>query len=105
MNRKKANILKREYILPSNSLNLPGRVRTPDTILTDTDQILLMSNERFTVPELLFRPSDIGMNQGGIAEAVADSIESLPEDVRGMFWANVGLIGGNVKFEGFEERL
>ena len=27
---------------------------------SDSDQILYMSNERFTVPELIFNPSDIG---------------------------------------------
>jgi len=36
---------------------------------------------------------------------VANSISSLPQDLQGMFWANIGLIGGNVKFEGFGRRL
>lgn len=27
---------------------------------SDSDQILYMSNERFSVPELIFHPSDIG---------------------------------------------
>ena len=35
-------------------------MRHPDDIITETDQLLVMSNERFTVPELLFRPDDIG---------------------------------------------
>lgn len=33
------------------------------------------------------------------------SISKLPSDLQGMFWANIGLIGGNTKFSGFRERL
>ena len=56
----KNNPIVQEYILPDLSTNRSGRVRQPDDIV-DTDQILVMNNERFTVPELLFRPDDIGM--------------------------------------------
>lgn len=33
------------------------------------EQILPLNNERFMVPETVFRPSDIGMTQAGITEA------------------------------------
>ena len=33
-------------------------------------QALAMSVERFAIPEVLFRPSDIGLDCGGIAEAI-----------------------------------
>lgn len=33
------------------------------------------------------------------------SISKLPRDLQGMFWSNIGLIGGNTKFIGFRERL
>ena len=33
------------------------------------------------------------------------SISKLPSDLQGMFWSNIGLIGGNTKFKGFRERL
>ena len=29
-----------------------------------------MTNDRFAVPEILFSPSDIGINQAGLAEAI-----------------------------------
>jgi actin-related protein 6 len=64
-----------------------------------------MENERFTIPELLFRPDDIGLEQSGLAATVAASISLLPHDLRGMFWANIGLIGGSTNFPGFYERL
>jgi len=37
-----------------------GSMSYDDPPPSDSDQILYMSNERFTVPELLFNPSDIG---------------------------------------------
>lgn len=91
--------------------------------MTDTDQILMMNNERFTVPELIFRPDDIGMliwyayyyqivmssmqglDQAGLAETIALSISLMPDDLQGMFWSNIGLIGGNTKFPGFRNRM
>jgi actin-related protein 6 len=81
-----------------------------------------MGNERFSVPEVLFRPSYlgssgqrmallcvdkecIGLHQVGLATAIADSIALLPEELQGMFWANIGLVGGSTKFPGFGRRL
>jgi len=51
-----------QYALPDFSLNRPGQLLTPGQVVKDASwQILEMNNERFTVPELLFTPSDIGM--------------------------------------------
>ena len=36
-----------------------------------------METERFSCPEVLFNPSDVGIDQAGIAEATAMSILSL----------------------------
>ncbi|UYV77132.1 ACTR6 [Cordylochernes scorpioides] len=38
-----------------------------------------MNNERFTVPELLFHPSDVGLRQMGISEAVLEVMAATPE--------------------------
>lgn len=38
-----------------------------------------MNNERFCVPEVLFHPSDIGIHEMGIPEAIVHCVESLPE--------------------------
>jgi len=43
------------------------------------EQILRLANERFAVPEMLFHPSDIGLQDMGVPEAIVDSIQSLPE--------------------------
>ncbi|PFH51208.1 hypothetical protein AMATHDRAFT_75070 [Amanita thiersii Skay4041] len=101
----KSNPIVQEYILPDLTTNRSGRIRKPDDILTDHDQILIMNNERFTVPEILFRPDDIGLDQMGLASAISSSIGLLPEELQGLFWANLGLIGGNTKFPNFHSRL
>lgn len=101
----KKNSIVREYVLPNFSINRHGRVRLPNEELLATDQVLHMENERFTIPELLFCPDDIGLEQSGLAATVAASISLLPHDLRGMFWANIGLIGGSTNFPGFYERL
>ena len=69
------------------------------------EQVLKMNSERFAVPELLFQPTALGMKQSGIAHAVAASISKLPQEVQGLFWANITLIGGNANFPGFQDRL
>ena len=56
----KSNPIVQEYILPDFSANRQGRIRRPEDIIAETDQILFMNNERFAVPEILFRPDDIG---------------------------------------------
>ncbi|KIL00217.1 hypothetical protein PAXRUDRAFT_130412 [Paxillus rubicundulus Ve08.2h10] len=101
----KQNSIVMEYLLPNFSINRGGMIRPPAYKLTQTDQVLLMGNERFTIPELLFRPDDIGLEQTGLPGTIAASIAGLPEDLQGLFWANIGLIGGNTKFPGFHERL
>ncbi|KAL1688060.1 actin-domain-containing protein [Schizophyllum commune] len=101
------------YVLPDLTKSPHGHIKGPDTMdidgatgsSVDSSQVLLMGNERFSVPELLFTPSDIGLDQAGIAHAVASSVAALPDDLQGIFWANIGLVGGCTKFEGFRERL
>lgn len=56
----KSNGIVQEYILPDFSLNRPGRIRQPGEPPGESSQILYMNNERFTVPEIIFRPDDIG---------------------------------------------
>jgi len=68
-------------------------------------QALAMSVERFAIPEVLFRPSDIGLNCGGIAEAIVESIEACDAMFRAAMYHNVLLVGGNAKIPGFRDRV
>jgi len=47
----------------------------------------------------------LGLQQAGLGEAIVQSMSLLPEDLQGMFWANIGLIGGSTMFPGFAVRL
>ncbi|KAF4590261.1 Actin- protein 6 [Pleurotus pulmonarius] len=100
-----SNSIVREYILPDLTKDRRGRLRQAGETLTEGDQVLLMNNERFAVPEIVFRPDDIGLEQPGLAAVIAISISFLPQDLQGMFWSNISLIGGNTKFPGFRRRL
>jgi hypothetical protein len=46
-------------------------------------QLLTMESERFSVPELLFSPAIVGLQQAGIAEAAWQGLRTLHE-VRSM---------------------
>ena len=68
-------------------------------------QIVNMNHERFMVPEVYFNPSDVGMNQAGIAELVMQSCESLDPSLTSLLLSNVVVVGGSSLFPGFVERL
>lgn len=50
-----------EYVLPKFTENRPGGVKASDEMVEADDDVLRMTSERFAVPEVLFRPSDIGL--------------------------------------------
>lgn len=57
---------------PREEMNFTGKYKPGE-------QILRLANERFAVPEMLFHPSDIGIQEMGIPEAVVNSIHNMPE--------------------------
>ncbi|WVQ75999.1 actin-like protein ARP6 [Cryptococcus sp. DSM 104548] len=71
----------------------------------EEEQVLWMGNERFAGAELLFNPSDIGLKQMGLPETIAHVISCMPEELRGMFWAHIGIFGGLGNIEALGERL
>ncbi|KAJ4481897.1 actin-like protein ARP6 [Lentinula aciculospora] len=99
------NPIVQKYVLPDMSSRTKGRLLKPGDSILDSEQVLVMKNERFSVPEIIFRPDDIGLNQSGLASTIAESIACLPEDLQPMFWENIGLIGGNARLPGFRKRL
>lgn len=69
------------------------------------EQALELGVELITVPEVLFNPSDIGLGQAGVAEAIHQAVMACPEELHGALYANILLVGGNTKFVNFQERL
>ncbi|TQV99033.1 hypothetical protein V2A60_007276 [Cordyceps javanica] len=107
--------LAKDYILPDFHTRLKGSVRDYDpanhtkaqklaAVQADED-VLTLRNERFTIPEILFNPSDIGMRQPGIAELIHQSLQCLPVGLWPGLLANMVVVGGNALFDGFIQRL
>ena len=108
----------KDYVLPDYHNRSKGYVRDHDPNLAGklkkltsgkpaeaAEDILTLRNERFTVPELLFNPSDIGMRQSGVAQLVMESLSGLPLGLWPGFLANIIVVGGNTNIEGFVYRL
>ena len=71
----------------------------------ESRQALTLSVERFSAPEILFRPDDVGLDQSGIAETIVQSVEACPDYLRAAMYHNVLLTGGNARIPGFARRL
>eukprot|EP01133_Synstelium_polycarpum_P014961 gene14961-17689_t len=59
----------------------------------------------FPPPGLLFNPSDIGINQAGLAESIVQSINCTNINLQKPLYSNILLLGGSTKFPGFKTRL
>ena len=109
--RGAANSVIREYVLPDFSTKRKGFVRekisksNSHTNQPSEEQMLRLANERFTVPEILFHPSDIGINRMGIPEAISHCISLTPKEMHPHLYANIILTGGCALFPGFYERI
>ncbi|XP_061395015.1 actin-related protein 6 [Musca vetustissima] len=102
-----------EYMLPDFTTVKRGYIRKGSgggggqpTEDEDCDQqSMRLCNERFTVPELLFNPSDVGIQQVGIPEAVIDALKDCPAYAHHELLRNILVIGGSSLFPGFVPRL
>jgi len=98
--------IKRGFATPHDpTVNLRNRALGIGTEGGRHEHILTIGNERFVVPELLFTPSDIGMQQEGICGTILQSINALPTGLRQAFLANIVVVGGSSNIPGFVERL
>ncbi|CEP12602.1 hypothetical protein [Parasitella parasitica] len=88
----------------STTGHIRSRTATADKTLAD-QQILAMNNERFMIPEILMHPSDIGLEQAGIPEAILQSVNACDPAIHGLLYANIILVGGNANIPGYVERI
>ena len=49
-----------KYVLPDYSNNKDGYILQEEQNIKEDQQVLVLGNERFAIPELLFSPGDIG---------------------------------------------
>ncbi|GKZ86542.1 Actin-protein 6 [Aspergillus niger] len=109
-----------DYVLPDPNAGKKGFMRPHDALLNAkkrkgglsgasaealSEDALVLGNERFAVPEILFTPSDIGMKQAGIPDIIMQSLSVLPTGLHPAFLANVLVVGGNALLPGFVDRL
>lgn len=88
------------------SATLPN---TPDASsrvheLPDGSRIVL-GPERFRAPEVLFDPSIIGSEEGGVASVVSLAARKTDLDLRAALCSQIVLAGGSTMFPGFGDRL
>ncbi|KAF2204799.1 Actin/actin-like protein [Delitschia confertaspora ATCC 74209] len=105
-----------DYVLPDYEHTSRGYARPHDPVKAmmrrglqpmqgPREDILPLGNERFAVPELLFNPTDIGIQEAGLPECVMQSLSALPEALKASMLRNIMVVGGNSLIPGFMERL
>ncbi|XP_071791949.1 actin-related protein 6-like [Asterias amurensis] len=99
------NSIVRDYILPDFSHTKRGYLKDSNTKVKTHEQTVRMNNERFAVPEILFHPSDISIQEQGLSEAIVHVINNCPADMRPHLFKNILLTGGNAMFPGYKERV
>ncbi|XP_062196204.1 actin-related protein 6 isoform X2 [Phragmites australis] len=130
----KDNPFRCSYILPDGITYKKGFVRDMDEALRycslpldgksyrkdhdmDTDKFedrkklelsqneFVLTNERFLVPEMLFHPIDLGMNQAGLAECIVRAVQACHLYLQPVLFESIILTGGSTLFPRFTERL
>ena len=108
-----------DYVMPDFTSRMTGKVKEHDPkdrkLMAafnhvrredgTTEAVLTLGNERFTPPELLFHPENVGMRQSGLVEMIMQSLTAVPTGLWGVMLGNVWVVGGNSKLPGFRERL
>lgn len=108
-----------DYVLPDYNKDQKGYTRPHDSSLAakankisslagtaaPVEDYMTLTNERFTVPELLFNPGDVGMDAPGLPETIMESLSGLPTGLWPVMLANVLVVGGNANIDGFVIRL
>jgi len=106
--RGKENHIARDYVLPDFTSIRRGFMK-PENQSTgrpeEGEQLIRMNNERFMVPEILFRPSDIGLSQMGVGEAVVECVSQCEDRTQPWLYRNIVITGGSAMFPGFQQRL
>ncbi|CAB4028392.1 Actin-related 6, partial, partial [Paramuricea clavata] len=106
----KENKIVRDYVLPDYTNIKRGYIKSVEDMwdkskINENEQMIRINIERFSVPEVLFHPPDIGVQEMGIAEAIVHSIDATPTDMQPHFYTNILLTGGSCLFPGFKSRL
>jgi len=67
--------------------------------------VIVIGNERFRCPEVLFQPSLIGKEATGVHDCTFQTIMKCDVDIRKDLYSNIVLSGGTTMFSGIAERM
>lgn len=67
--------------------------------------VIVIGNERFRTPEVLFQPSFIGKEASGVHDCTFQTIMKCDVDIRKDLYCNIVLSGGTTMFPGIAERM
>lgn len=90
------NSIVKDYVIPDFTTIRRGYLTDVGT--GEDQQTLRLNNERFAVAEILFHPSDVGINQMRVSEAIMDCLTNCPEAAWPHLLNYIILTGGSVKF-------
>lgn len=70
-------------------------------------QVLMVSVERFSIPEVLFRPTDAGLAASlcGLPQAIVASISSCPREYQAIMYQSIRIVGGLAQLTNLQARL
>ncbi|CAK1554027.1 unnamed protein product [Leptosia nina] len=68
-------------------------------------QHVLIGDERYQCPEILFQPSLHGLKCSNVVDNIRSSISKSDLDYKGEFYSNIVLSGGTTMFPGLPDRL
>ena len=107
------NTIIQEYVLPDYVNTSKGHIRPKQENSShsstggggrrhqkgqeNTEQILTMNNERFMIPEILMHPSDIGIQQAGLAEAITQSVNACEPGIISIYMWKIKIKNNNDK--------
>ena len=91
-------VLKKKKVVPNSS-----SILTP--VHTTDGNVIVIGNERFRCPEVLFQPSLIGKEASGIHDCTFQTIMKCDIDIRKDLYANIVMSGGTTMFPGIAERM
>lgn len=97
--------LRKSFVLPDFQTIMQPYVKPDGEKLLPHEQVLAMETERISVPELLFNPSDIGLEQAGLPETCHQSLDCLPEVEMRLCSQNILCVGGNIHIRGLAPRF